>query len=104
MNSANNSEASKDSFNSTNISVKFRRLKIEENVISRSIRKSSEDFQDEYFYSHELHSPEAKNFCRNLKDSITEIKKLFVDIKSDINSQCNLEVAGELHKSAKYAF
>lgn len=97
MNSANNSEVSRDSFNTTNIFVKLRRLKIEENVISRSIRKASEDFQEENYCCHEFNSPEAKGFFRNLKDCTNEIKKMFVDIKSHINSQCNLEIAGKLY-------
>lgn len=95
MNSANNSEVSKDSFDTTNISMKLRRLKIEENVIFRSIRKTSEDFRDDNFCCHEFYSPEARSFFKNLKDSTIEIKKMFVDIKSHINSQCNLEIAGE---------
>lgn len=94
MNNVNNSDVSEDSFDITNISIKLRRLKIEENIISKSIRKTSEDFQKENF-CYEFYSPEEKSYFRNLKDSITEIKMMFVDIKSHINSQCNLEIAGK---------
>lgn len=94
MNTADNSEVY--SFDSTNICVKLRRLKIEENVISRSIRKTSDDFQEENLCCHEFYS---SIFFKNLKDSIVEINKLFVDIKYHINSQSNLEIAGKLYFS-----
>lgn len=93
MNSANNSEVSNNSFNTANVSVKLRRLKIEESVISRSIQKASDDFQEDNVCCQEFYS---QSFFKNLKDSVTEINKLFVDIKSHLDSQSNLEIAGEL--------
>lgn len=96
MNTANNTEVSKDSLDTTNICIKLRRLKIEENVISKSIRKTSDDFQGENFCCHEFYS---SSFFKHLKDSIVEINKLFVDIKYHINSQSNLEIAGKLYFS-----
>lgn len=96
MNSANNSQVSKDSFDTTNISVKLRRLKIEENVIFRSIQKTSQDFQDDNVCCHGFYS-QSNLFFRNLRDSVTEIKKLFVDIKFHINSQSNMDIVGELY-------
>lgn len=98
MNSANNSEVSGDSFDTINVSVKLRRLKIEENVLSKSIRKTSEDFQEETYNLHEYYADSKGNsYFRNLKDSLTGVKTLFEDIKSHTISQRNLESVGKFH-------
>lgn len=98
MSSANNSVVSEYSSDTTNINLKLRRLKIEENVISKSIRITSEDFQEDNFSFHEHYSDtETKSYFRNLKDSLSEVNTLFEDIKSHTNSQCNLEIVGKCY-------
>ncbi|KAI5643041.1 hypothetical protein NE865_05082 [Phthorimaea operculella] len=83
--SADKSTSVEVSDNDSNLIVKLRRLKIEENLLTKNI-KSSEVLSEEVRVR-DINYADNTQLCNKLKDSYIEIRDLFEEIQANTNSQ-----------------